>query len=247
MTGDAQGIASGASATLFALTFLLGRHLHPLQGILRERRTIVSFGAGVSTAYLFMRMMPELSEAQATLAENVRFGAGDGVIVYLAAMVGFLLVYGLDHFLRPANATPTVPGEAGESGEGELHAYGMVIYVLLLTYVLVNEPAASAAATLQYAVAISFHFVAVDHTLREGMGAFYDRRGRFVLAAACLLGWGLARLVEVPEEALALLVAFVSGGVIMNSAVMELPGERDGRFLPFAAGSLIFGLILIAV
>jgi hypothetical protein len=33
--------------------------------------------------------------------------------------------------------------------------------------------------------------------------------------------------------------------VVINSAIMELPTERDGRFLPFLAGALIYGIILL--
>ena len=58
-------------------------------------------------------------------------------------------------------------------------------------------------------------------------------------------GWGLALLFELPPHVLALLVSFVSGAVIMNSAVMELPSEKGGRFLPFVAGGLLYGAILL--
>jgi hypothetical protein len=44
---------------------------------------------------------------------------------------------------------------------------------------------------------------------------------------------------------LALLLAFVSGAVIMNSLVMELPAGKDGRFLPFVAGGVVYALLLL--
>jgi hypothetical protein len=40
-------------------------------------------------------------------------------------------------------------------------------------------------------------------------------------------------------------VAFVSGAVIVNSAIMELPSDKDGRFVPFMLGGVIYGLILL--
>jgi len=33
--------------------------------------------------------------------------------------------------------------------------------------------------------------------------------------------------------------------IIMNNAVMEMPSEKDGRFVPFMAGGLVYGLILL--
>lgn len=72
------------------------------------------------------------------------------------------------------------------------------------------------------------HFLAIGYTLREEHGAAFDRTGRFVLAGTCVFGWGAGLLVAVPPFVLALLLAFLSGAVIMNSAVMELPSERMG-------------------
>jgi hypothetical protein len=250
MTYEPMEMASATAAVLFALTFLFGHRVHPMQSFVHDRRVIVSFGAGVSTAYLFVKMMPELSEAQATLAENGALGIGGESIVYLVALMGFILVYGLDHFMR-STREGRVEGTVDRVGEVATEAgsrtFGMVLYVLLLTYVLVREPGTSFIGTLQYGVAIAFHFLAVDHSLEDELGERYIRRGRFILAGACLLGWGLAQLVELPGITVALMFAFISGGVIVNSAIMELPTERDGRFLPFVFGSLLFGLILMAV
>ena len=40
-------------------------------------------------------------------------------------------------------------------------------------------------------------------------------------------------------------LAFVSGAIIMNTMIMELPTEKDGRFVPFMAGGAIYGLVLL--
>ena len=41
-------------------------------------------------------------------------------------------------------------------------------------------------------------------------------------------------------------LALVSGGVVMNSMVMELPTEKDGRFWPFVTGAVAYtGLLLL--
>jgi hypothetical protein len=61
----------------------------------------------------------------------------------------------------------------------------------------------------------------------------------------CLLGWALGLVFELPRGVVALLLAFVSGAVIMNSLVMELPEGKDGRFLPFLAGGIAYALLLL--
>ena len=61
----------------------------------------------------------------------------------------------------------------------------------------------------------------------------------------CAAGRGAGCLLVLPPHALALLAAFVSGAVIVNSAIMELPSDKDGRFVPFMLGGVIYGLILL--
>jgi hypothetical protein len=192
-------------------------------------------------------MMPELAVARETLSAATAAHTSDGMIVYVAALIGFLLGYGLDHFQRAAGPiTAATEGQALRA-ETRHRAYGMAPYVLLLTYVLVREPAVSPVAMAQYSCAIAFHFVAVDHSLRDEMGDFYDTWGRYVLAAMCVLGWALAGTTDLPEWAIALLLAFMSGAVIVNSALMELPTERNGRFWPFMLGSVTYALVLMGL
>ena len=61
----------------------------------------------------------------------------------------------------------------------------------------------------------------------------------------CVIGWGAGVAIAVPPYVVALLLAFISGAVIMNSAIMELPSDRDGRFGPFVTGGLLYALLLI--
>jgi hypothetical protein len=85
----------------------------------------------------------------------------------------------------------------------------------------------------------------VDHSLRNEHGAAYDRYGRFVLAVMSVLGWVSGLLFALPGFLVAILVAFISGAIIINSSLMELPSEKDGRFIPFAIGGVVYGLILL--
>jgi hypothetical protein len=217
---------------LFAATFLAGGRMHPLRLFTADRRSAISLGAGMSVAYVFVHVLPELQEARHTLAEAVELRY-EGMAVYFLAMVGFLCVYGLDHLRTRA-------------GEGyRIHLAGFAAYVSLVSYLLVRNLEETPWSLAAYVVAMMCHFLAIDHALHEEHGAAFDRTGRFVLAGACVLGWGAGLLLSVPPFVLALLLAFVSGAVIMNSAIMELPSEKDGRFWPFVMGGLAYGLLLL--
>ncbi len=68
-----------------------------------------------------------------------------------------------------------------------------------------------------------------------------------MLAAAVLAGWWAAGLLfEVSEAALAVLFAFLAGGVIMNVLKEELPEERESRFWAFVLGAGLYTAILLA-
>lgn len=239
----AEILQTGAVALLFAATFLVGGRVHPLRSLVRDRRSIISFGAGMSAAYVFVHLMPELHGVRRAFAESVSMPLRyEGMAIYFLALVGFLVFYGLDHLRRRLGET----GEAESAGPAfKLHVGGFAAYVWLMAYLLVRNLEETTASTGLYALAIAVHFLGVDHALREEHGAAYERIGRFVLAGMSVLGWGAGLLVALPHYVLALLVAFISGAIIMNSTIMELPSEKDGRFLPFMAGGVIYGLILL--
>jgi hypothetical protein len=236
-------VETGVAALLFAVIFLAGRRLHPLRALIRDRRSIISFGAGMSAAYVFVHVMPELQGVRRAFAESTSATLPwEGMTIYLLALLGFLAFYGLDH-LREQLLDSAAEGEGRQAFR--VHVGGFAAYVGLTSYLLVRSLEETVTSTALYVVAIAFHLLSVDHSLREEHGAAYDRTGRFLLAGMAVLGWGTGLLVDLPRPLVALLLAFLSGAVIMNSAIMELPSEKDGRFLPFLAGGLLYGLALL--
>jgi hypothetical protein len=239
----AMMVETGAAALLFAAAFLVGGRVHPFRALIRDRRSIISFGAGMSAAYVFVHVMPELHAARQAFAESVSVTLRyEGMAIYFLALVGFLVFYGLDH-LR-AHLRETV--EAEQAGTSfKLHIGGFAAYVWLMAYLLVHNLEETPVSITLYTAAIIFHFLALDHELRNEHGAAYQRTGRFILAGMVMLGWGVGLLFALPNHVLALLVSFISGAIIMNSLIMELPSEKDGRFFPFMTGGLVYGLILM--
>jgi len=231
-------LETGTAVALFAATFVAGGRMHPLRLFTADQRSAVSLGAGMSAAYVFVHLLPELQEARHTLAEAVALRY-EGMAVYFLALVGFLVFYGLDHLRESA-------GEGDKVEQAyRIHLSGFAAYVALVAYLLVRNLEKSPLALAAYVLAMVCHFLAIDHALREEHGAAFDRTGRFALAGTCVLGWAAGLLFAVPAFGLALLLAFVSGAVIMNSAVMELPSEQDGRFWPFVMGGVAYGLLLL--
>ena len=114
---------------------------------------------------------------------------------------------------------------------------GKAVYNALIGYLFLHRLATGLEDLLLFFVAMALHFVVNDHGLREHHKDAYLRKGRWILAAAVVLGWVVGLLTEIPEVAIAVLTAFLAGGVIMNVLKEELPEERERRFWAFALGA----------
>lgn len=243
MIALSQSLAAALAAALLALTFVFGREIHPLKSIVRDRRTLVSFGSGIAAAYLFVGIMPELAEGMANLERLGALHGQGGILVYVMALVGFVIFYGLDHATRP----PVKQDGLKDVGISEKRILGYGAYVSLLTYVMAVEAGESAQATLWYAIAMSWHFLTIDHSLSESRGEKYDRRGRFLLAFCVVLGWAAAQVFVLSANITILALGFMSGALTVNSVIMELSERHDGRFVAFALGSFLYAALLLGV
>ena len=209
----------------------------------------LSAAAGASCAYVFVELLPELSEASeefvvTTVHKRLPFPE---VRLYLAALAGFVAFYGLDHLTSWAKRT----GRTDESdyGSGDpiyrLHIGGFAAYGWLVSYAMVRGPNRTFVFIALYALAMGLHFLSIERSLAEEHEELYHRPGRQILAGAVLAGWACGALFDLPRPVILTAAGFIAGSVIMNSMVAELPGSRNGRFWPFALGAACYtGLIL---
>jgi hypothetical protein len=232
-----------AAVCLLACTFVFGRYLrNPLSG---APRRVLSAAAGVSVAYVFLRALPEMSEAQDVFT---RVTVGRGLPfpehrVYTAALIGFLLFYGLENMV----SRPLTRGREQEPAAGltyRLRLGGFAAYGALVGYLMVHQQSLP---TLLYLIAMALHFLAVNHSLECEYGSTYDHGGRWILTAAVLAGGVAGIFTSMSEEMLATLLGFNSGGVVINSMVMELPTEKEGRFWWFCIGAIGYSVLLLLI
>lgn len=233
------------AALLLAAAHLLAGRLGFLDVVPRSRW--LSFAGGISVAYVFVHLLPELSEAQRALAPEAT-----GPIsfleqhAYLLALVGLTVFYGLERSSRRARAQ----GRGGEPQGAGLPAAWVSIgtyagYNGVIGYLLVHRDVAGPVGLGLFALAMGVHFIVNDQGLRRQHGDFYHRVGRWLCAGGVLLGCGIGLLTELPEPALALLIAFLAGGVVLNVLKEELPTERESRFTPFVLGAASYTALLL--
>jgi hypothetical protein len=230
-----------AAALVLASVYVFGHRLRAKS----HHRWWISVAGGVSVATIFIDLLPEISEGQTKFSTGPHRGLAlfPEQAIYLAAMLGFVLFYGLEYLLA---------GSASAEGEPNLVFSSVRIaafagYSSVIAYLLVHNIWEDAPSLALYTLAMAFHLLLVDHSLSQAVHGAYETRGRWILALAVLVGWCAGVLTAIPEQWLARIIGFVCGGVIMNTLVVELPEGRGGRFWPFVFAAAAYTLVLIVV
>jgi hypothetical protein len=231
----------------FVLVHVLGGRLAFLSGT--PRSFWLSAAGGVSVAYVFVHLLPELAEHQEIIGERARDAGLLGTIeshAYLIALLGLAAFYGIERFARTAGGR-----RQGQGGRGTplgifwVHLGAFGLYNVLIGYLLLHREESDLRGLVIYAVAMSLHFIVNDQGLRQQHGKTYHRYGRWLLAAAPIAGLLLGLATNVSALLLSALFAFLAGGIILNVLKEELPEDRDSRFSAFATGAAAYAALLL--
>jgi len=214
------------------------------------QRWWISIAGGVSIAYIFLDIFPELSKAQAELEHSnnflLRYLENH---IYLLALVGLAIFYGLEKLaLRSRSHQQHKHGkDCTHPGVFWLHIVSFAIYNTILGYLFRESENHGLIACLLLFVVLALHFAVNDVGLREHHKKAYDQIGRWLLAGVIIFGWGLGKAIKIDDAALAVIWALVAGGIILNVLKEELPSEQDSNFGMFVAGATIYSGLLLLV
>lgn len=245
-------IASLASALVFAGVYMAGGWLGTSEAAERiwSRRGYISAAAGVSVAYIFVDVLPELELqrqvlVQATSGAELLFAEQR---IYVLALLSFVVFYGLEHMVlvsRERRRDSLAEGDA--DAVYWLQLAGYAAYSALIGYLVIERAERGALALAAYTFAMAVHFLVVDHSLAEEHKRAYATRGRWLLAASVIAGWLTGFVTPLSEAMVARLFAVLAGGVVITSLRAELPDDREGRFWPFCLAAVIFaGFLIVA-
>lgn len=248
---DGADVLALAVVTVLALAHLVPPKLSFIE--LRPRSWVLSAAGGVSLAYVFVHLLPEVAEAQATVeARASGLVGGFERHAYVIALLGLTVFYGLERAAITSKRS-TWPKDAVNQDESTspaafwLSMGSFALYNAIIGYLVVRRAEEEALPTLLlFALAIALHFLINDLGLRDHHERRYDRLGRPLLVGAILLGWLVGVTSELAEAAVGLAVAFLAGGIVLNVMKEEVPQERQARFLPLAFGALGYAALLLA-
>lgn len=233
--------ATLVAALALAAVQVLPRFIPTLEG--PRQAEALSLAAGFSVAFVFLELLPQVMER----AEEVSDLTGTVLTFvpdepFFLALVGVLVFYGLESLARQHRRGGR--GRAIDDRVGITQIGAFAGYYALIGYLLWTRPGGGAAGLLSFVIPVGVHFLVVDYGLREHHPTAYHRIGRWLLAAAVLLGWGIGALTALPEGALGIGLAFLGGGVMLITLKEELPEEAEGRFPAFLAGAAAYVALL---
>lgn len=174
------------------------------------------------------------------------------------ALLGLLTFYGLDRLAKLSRSrrqgAPVGDGRAEEASVAStgpwvfcIHMASFGAYNALVGYLLTHREVMTPLSLAFFLVAMALHFVVTDYGLNEDHKAAYRRVGRWILVVAVLVGWAIGADTKVSKAAVAVLTAFLGGGVVLNVLKEEVPSERQSRFWAFALGAAGYAALLLTL
>ncbi|MBE9166156.1 hypothetical protein IQ238_00940 [Pleurocapsales cyanobacterium LEGE 06147] len=226
-----------------ALVHLYCGKLRFLDRIPRSRW--LSVASGVSVAYVFVHLLPDLNARQEVFTKINALNFVENH-VYLIALFGLTIFYGLERVAKRSRQYNAKSGkDIAEIGVFWLHIASFALYNGLIGYLLLHREEPGIYSLLFFSIAMGLHFVVNDYGLRQHHKHIYHKIGRWILAAAIIVGWVIGTRVNISEAAIAVLFAFLAGGIILNVLKEELPEERESRFWAFALGAIAYAVLLL--
>jgi hypothetical protein len=241
---------TGIGATFVVVLLLSAVHLLAIE--IRPGKWLsgsgwLSFAGGLSTAYVFVHIIPDLAERQQDLSE-----VGPGLLaereVFLAALSGLVAYYGLEHVARKYSTSEGDEHSAERSMHVGLwlHAIAFSLYSVVIGYLLSQQTQVAVTELAAFAVAFGLHFFVNDQSLQRHHGSLHKSRVRWMLAGSVVLGWLVGAFLPIPDAHVTFVYAFLAGGMILNILKEELPEERRGHVGAFVMGAVAYGAIALA-
>lgn len=236
--------------TSVAVAALILATLHAVGGRFRflsytPRSGWLSFAGGVSVAYVFVHLMPELARGARVVERRLDHLPGSESVIWLLALMGLGLFYAVEAKSRRRGTS-----DAAEEPSVNVYRFSVTSYAIynaLIAYLLHERAEEGAAALSMFVVAIGLHFLINDFALREGHKKRYQSTGRWILVGAIACGAVVGAFTSVSPLFIELIRGLVAGGIILNVLKEELPSEAESRLSAFVSGVVASSLLLLAL
>lgn len=155
------------------------------------RHQFLSLASGLAVAFVVLQLLPSISQGQKTL-EAVTQGSAFTFLerhAYLIMLLSLILFYSLEKIARSSRSKQKQANKGDKTTVGVfwLHMATFGVMNVLVGYLLIYRHNTLQALSL-FSIAMLVKFIINDHSLHDAHKEGYDKIGRWVLAAAVLLG-----------------------------------------------------------
>jgi zinc transporter ZupT len=215
-----------------------------------HRKFWLSFFSGISVAYVFVHIFPELGKAQEYIY-NLQFSFIHllDYHAYLISLAGFLLFYGMEYYARKSYRE-NIREKKSASVEEHIfwvHSVINISFNFMISYLIFDDEFPSQLGLILFFIAMLTHLMIMDYDSYDYNKELYQRYGRWIYICANLAGLFTAVIFDVSESVFLILFAFLGGGMILNVIKEELPEDKKSNYLGFLIGALVYSAVLILI
>ena len=227
--------------TFIAVLLFAFVHLLAPKALLLSRThqgRFLSLGGGVAISYVFIDLIPKLGKSN-ELVQRALAGFFPYIErhVFVLALIGFLLFFTLER-KHPVKKI---------SRKFWLSITSYAIFNFLIGYSVVDKNNPEVQPLALFTIAMGLHYFTNDYALSDAYGDTYKRKGKWILITALFLGWIVGFITQLSKTSVALMGAFISGGVIMNVTRHELPSEKPNNVRSFLLSAITYTILLLAL
>jgi hypothetical protein len=245
-----MSVALASFLTALALCII---HIASGADVVQQRRwtpALLSLSAGISVSYVFLDLLPDLGERQDAI-DSAGFLPMLDRHVYIFSLLGLMIAFWVEAASRRSRQRQRHAGKPDQTTSAvfKLSTVSSAVENLAIGYAVGSLGDNAVEPLWLFAAALGLHFLVDDHSLSEHHGQPFRRFGRWWLVAGLVAGWiiGVATPFDIPEVVLALALAYISGGTILNTLRHELPDtDRSPDVFAFALGAVAYTAMLLA-
>ncbi|WP_298459304.1 hypothetical protein [uncultured Cellulomonas sp.] len=248
MTVEADPLGALLPVLILCTLHVLAMRVRAVVG--EHEQAVVSAAGGVSVAYVFLHLLPEVAAGAGVVGESLGEVAPRvplrEIAAFVVALIGFTAFYLAERYSQDRREHGEQSQSAGSAFT--VHVVAFAVYNVAIALTLPERVAADRLSAAVFTVAIAVHVLVVDRGLAEKYPHRYARRGRFLLAGALLAGWAVGAIAApVPAVVVHVTTALVAGTVLLTVFQEELPRAGRSRVWPFLSGLAGYSAVLVAL
>lgn len=216
-------------------------NLNPL-----PRKKWLSLAGGISVAFVFLHILPELNYMQESLSGEKLLPPFFENDLYVLAMCGILIFYGLERgIIYFQEKRSTENKSVADKTIFWNHIGVFALFNGIIGYYLHNEMQVDDLSSFLTLLALGFHLLIIDYSLLQHHNKIYDKIGRWIMTCGVIFGWGIGIVFTISDSVSYTLFALLAGAIVVNSFKEELPKEKESNYTFFLIGVIFYTALWI--